>query len=177
MRCFTGIDVPDQIKKRILEVQGLMPRENLTLVREDALHITLHFFDHISENQVRKVIEALDSESPGKFDVDIRGISYFGGKEIHTIFVKVNDPEGRITSLYHNIGESLASGGVRYDSKAYTPHITIARCKRDGYRLAGFMDGNSDTEFGSFSVERIFLKQSVLSNQGPVYTTLHEHEI
>ncbi len=132
MRCFTGIDIPDRIKKRILEVQGLMPRENLTLVREDALHITLHFFDHISEQQVQEVIGALDLELPGKFDVDIRGVSYFGGKEIRTIFAKVNDPEGRITSLYRSIGSSLASSGVRYDAKAYTPHITIARCKRDG---------------------------------------------
>ncbi len=178
MRAFTAIDLPEQIRVKISRIVEDMPEHNLSFVKEADMHITLHFFGSIWENQKSRVIEAINSINIGKFETRAVGFSYFGDREIKVVFAKVEDHEGKIAQIYEGIGTKLSDSGIHYDRREkFIPHITIARCKGDNPKLREFIGENSEHDFGSFVVSKISFRSSTLSERGPMYSTLFEHEI
>lgn len=178
MRAFTGIDLPDQVKESISMVQSGMPPEGITPVRKDALHITLHFFENITKAQCTNVMDAIAKAGISKFRVRVKGVAHFGGSQIRVVYAWIDDTEGKIPELYEKIGDDISKHGIYYDKKErFIPHITIARCRSSGMRLRKFIEENSDYDFGEADVENVFLKNSVLSSEGPAYTTLFDHKI
>ncbi len=178
MRAFTAISLPESVKKKTLEIVQSMPSQGLTMVKEDAMHITLHFFEEIDEEKSHSVIEAINSIKIDPFEADVRGISYFGVRIPRVIFAKVNDPSGNITKIFNEIGVILDDNGVRYDKKdQFVPHITIARSRNPNPNLKRFIDENSDLEFGSIKISEIMFIRSKLNPNGPSYTVLYNHRI
>ncbi len=178
MRGFTGIDVPDDIKREISKLQASMPLENVSVVRMPDLHITLHFFQDISDAQAEKAKEIIQLAKPGRFEIAVQGVSYFGTSAIRTVFAMVVDPGERILSLHEKLGRRFLENNIRYDQKVlYVPHITIARCRRYNPWLKKFIEDRACVPLGKFEAHSIFLKKSVLTGGGPVHTTLIDHEI
>jgi RNA 2',3'-cyclic 3'-phosphodiesterase len=178
MRCFTSIDLPQSVTGLISELQSKIQHDNVVPVKEEAMHITLHFFENIKESQSSAVEEAIRSIGIGKFSVKVKGLSHFGGDRMRILFANIEDTEGKVFLLQKEVGEVLSILGVDYDQKEkFIPHITIARCRGDSSWLKGFIDLHSGVEFGSFTIDRILFKKSELSPNGPVYTNLFEHKI
>lgn len=178
MRAFTAIDLPEEIKHNILELEKNMPLQNLTIVDEAAMHITLHFFAEINERQAAKIVEVISGMHTGSFSVAVSGTSYFGDRDIRVVYAKVADPEGRISALYENIGKILMNERIPFDRKdRFTPHITLARCKKGTIQLRRFIEEHSNYEFGIFEARRISFKKSELNGKAHIYTTLLDHEI
>lgn len=177
MRAFTAIDLPKDVKHNILELEKSMPLQNLTVVGEAAMHITLHFFADINESQASKIIEAVNAVHTGRFTAAVSGLSFFGDNDIRVVFAKVAD-QGQMSMLYEDIGKALIKDGIPFDRKnSFTPHITIARCREGTPQLRAFIERYSDYGFGSFEAKSISFKKSELNGKTPVYTTLLDHEI
>jgi RNA 2',3'-cyclic 3'-phosphodiesterase len=178
MRAFTAIEIPDDIKDNILKISETLRHSGVSLVKKEAIHITLHFFQEIDDAEASKIAEAMDTIHTGAFDVDLRGISYFGDREVRVVFAKVSDPSGNIARIFNGIGMELSKSGIEFDRKeAFTPHATIARVKTRIPELKSIIGSLSDYEMGNFMISRISLIKSVLSEEGPRYSLLHEHEI
>ena len=176
MRTFFAIEIPEEIRKKIHFVGAEMPGRN-SRVSEDNIHITLQFLGYINEEKTAMAREALDKIREGPFMATIKGISYFGGHDVHTVFAKVLD-EGRIKEIFLDIGKSLENAGVDFESeREYTPHATIARVKQGGVDIKEFINQNSERLFGEFEIKSVCLKESVLTEKGPVYTTLYERKL
>lgn len=178
MRAFIAIDLPEEIKSNILELDKTIPKHNLTFVGDSALHITIHFFADISDVQASKVIDIINGTSPGKFKVALTGISYFGGDDIRVVFAKIDDPSGRISRLYEDMGSKFTNEKISFDRKrSFVPHATIARCRGGTARLMKFIEQHSEYDLGEFEVTKISFMKSDQTQGGHVYTTLLEHEI
>ncbi len=178
MRAFTGIDLPDEIKGSIAEVQARLPGNGIVPVNKDHLHITMHFFPEINDEEAAKVISAIDNANLSKFEVEVSGISYFGGSEARVVYAEVGDNEGSVKTIYNQISSELSKNSIPFDAKGtYVPHITIARSKSRNPYIRQFIADNLNHEFGRFAVKGIFFKKSVLTGKGPVYTDLHLRQI
>ncbi|MDE1767950.1 MAG: RNA 2',3'-cyclic phosphodiesterase [Candidatus Micrarchaeota archaeon] len=178
MRAFTGIDLPDQIKESIAGAQARLAGNGIVPVNKAHLHITMHFFPQISDGQAAKVINAIDTQNLSEFEVEVKGVSYFGGSDVRVVYAGVEDPEGSIKTIYDQISSELSKNSVPFDVKgAYLPHVTIARSKSRNPYLRQFIADNLNYEFGRFAVKGIFFKKSVLTQKGPVYTDLYERQI
>lgn len=178
MRGFTGIEIDDKLKRRISEISEQLPGMGLSIVNENSLHVTLHFFENFNEQSSMKISGILGGISTGPFEVGVRGISFFGGNQVRIVFAKIEDPGGRILSIHRTVAAQLYREKIDYDmEKDFIPHITIARSRESGLELREFIEEHKDYAFGSFFVSRISLKRSDLTPQGPVYKTLSEHEI
>ena len=178
MRGFTGIEIDDKLKGRISEISAQLPGRSISIVNQKSLHVTLHFFEDLSAQSAVKVSGILGSISTAPFEVDVRGISFFGGNQVRIVFAKIDDPDGRILSIHEAVAAQLYKEKIDYDmEKDFVPHITIARSRESGWELREFIEEHNDYDFGSFVVGRVSLKRSDLTPQGPVYTTLFEYEI
>ena len=88
-------------------------------------------------------------------------------------------PTRHFQQLSDRLQVALTPLGFPLESRKFQPHLTIARIRhppRSGSseleRLSAYIDQHQTFDFGSFSVTAIHLKQSTLTPQGPIYTTL-----
>ncbi|MGM5485019.1 MAG: RNA 2',3'-cyclic phosphodiesterase [Nanobdellota archaeon] len=129
---------------------------SLKVVDKDKLHITLHFFE---DEDPDKIIKALDKFNFDPFTVRITKIRLFPSKKPRLVAAFPEENE-RLKLLHRGLMKTL-----KINKKKLKPHITLARIKK----LDHFEPRDLDIEF---SVDRIYLIGSTLTEQGPVYEDL-----
>jgi len=88
----------------------------------------------------------------------------------------VNEGWSKVEQIYEQVEKLLSSLGFRRENRPFTPHITIARVRSGRKRdeVAKFLQRLTDESFGTITVDKVRLKQSILSSSGPKYSTLLE---
>jgi 2'-5' RNA ligase len=151
---------------------------HVRVVTPAELHITLKFLGDISEKIIPKIETAMMNAviDTKKFYGKLHGMGAFPGmSRINVIWVGVNDADalGRIATI---LDDSISALGVQRESRAFHPHITLARVKspQNLEELIRIISKYKDRDFGDFLVEKIILKRSILTPQGPHYSAIAE---
>ncbi len=180
VRSFVSIDLDDsqilsEVGRVIASFQAL--GGDLKPVERDNIHITLKFLGNIEKARLEQIKTALDSVKFDTFPLEVRGAGAFPNlRRINVIWVGLGDGWSKVQLIYEQT-ESLLSGlGFPRESRIFSPHVTIARVKspRRQDEIAQLVTSLQERDFGAFNVEKVRLKQSILSPQGPRYSTLHE---
>jgi 2'-5' RNA ligase len=177
MRAFIALNVPEEIRARAEELEGDFRMDGITLVKKEAMHLTMQFLGEINAEQAEKAIGAMKAVRQAPFKVTVSGLSYFTPRLIRVIFVGVTEGAAELVELYSKLGGALTAKGVEFEKEDdYRPHITIARVKRVGdmRRLREALEKNAKAELGSFIASSISLKESNLTPRGPIYRQLYE---
>lgn len=178
MRAFIALEVPYEIKERAEALEKEFGMEGLSLVKKEAMHITLQFLGEIDVGQAEKVAGAMEKIRFVPFRVSLSELSYFSPRMIRVVFVEVARGKEELQELYAKLSVALTAAGIRFEEEKYTPHFTIARAKhvRDIRKLREALSKNSKVELGSFDVRSVVLKESTLTPSGPVYRDLYKLE-
>ncbi|MEM3181443.1 MAG: RNA 2',3'-cyclic phosphodiesterase [Candidatus Micrarchaeaceae archaeon] len=183
MRIFIAIDVPEEAKEKAEQVEQEMKalQGSFTFVHKDAMHITLNFIGDANESIVDNAKRALDSIGFAPFDISLHGLSYFSPSFIRVVYIGISRVNDELARLFGLVGEALANEGVPYEHSGegidtFIPHFTIARVKyiKEKRPLLELIAKHADDDFGTFRAKSIVLKKSVLTENGPVYSNLHE---
>ena len=179
MRAFIAIEVPEEVKERVLAVSERLKTESIVLVKKEAMHITLHFLGDITDSEAEKTKEAMNSVTRKPFEASLSGISCFTPNFIRVIFADVAEGKEEVSAIHRELSVPLSGAGIRIEREEFIPHLTIARVKyaADRGKLLDLIKRNSAAEFGAFAVDSIVLKKSLLSNAGPLYTELYERKL
>jgi RNA 2',3'-cyclic 3'-phosphodiesterase len=179
MRAFISLKVPEEVKDKAERLQAEMPREGLLFVRRPAMHITLQFLGEMSPEDLDRAKAAMQTIKFKPFRISISGVSYFSPDFIKVVFAKVGEGDAELRELYLKVCDALSSASVPFEKEDYTPHFTIARVKHVRKRedLIDAISMLSSAELGSFDAKSLFLMQSDLTPEGPVYTDLYELQL
>jgi 2'-5' RNA ligase len=178
MRVFIAIDLPEEIRKGLGELQRALRPVTGTArwVPPDAIHITLKFIGEVAETRIRDIDSALAGLSWKPIMVTVRGVGFFPGNRSPRVFWA-----GLMAPMMPGFAEKLDARleqlGFDKDKRAFRPHITLARARenRMDNSLVAAAQSYEQHEFGSFSADRFFLFQSELKPTGAVYTKLKEY--
>jgi 2'-5' RNA ligase len=180
IRSFASIDVDDdRILSEIASVAATLLNlgGDLKPVERENIHLTLKFLGNVDSAKIDAIKQALNKVKFSPFQMEIKGVGAFPSlSRISVIWVGVQEGWTQIQQIYEQT-ESIFSGlGFPRESRKFSPHITIARVKTGRRReeIAGFLRRLEGQPFGSFTVNKVRLKQSVLSGSGPRYSTLLE---
>ncbi len=180
VRSFVSIDLDDsqilsEVGRVIASFQAL--GGDLKPVERDNIHITLKFLGNIEKARLDQIKTALESVKFDTFPLEVKGAGAFPNlRRINVIWVGLGEGWSKVQLIYEQT-ESLLSGlGFRKESRTFSPHVTIARVKspRRQDEIAELVTSLQARDFGAFNVEKVRLKESILSRQGPRYSTLHE---
>jgi len=171
MRCFIAIDVPNELRERLIKLQRMLLKHcNAKTVEKENLHITMLFLGEIEEKRLKELSEILNNlkkEHPVK--VYVRGVGAFPNKNyIRIVWVGCSGLEylqEKIKKIAKKIGfESKKEG---------KPHLTLARVKsvHDKASLKKILD--NEEIFGEVIVDSVKIKKSTLTKKGPIYEDLH----
>lgn len=177
MRLFVALDVPEDTRS---ELRALM--ENFSKicrgarwVRPEGLHVTLKFIGHVEDDKLSSIQERLSRISPRPpIHVAFRNFGFFPNeKHPRVFFVGIHAGE-QLAALASEIDNQLAQFGIAKESRAFQPHLTLARFKtNEGLpELRKEMASLPTQDFGGGAAPEFHLFQSVLQSGGAVYTRL-----
>ena len=164
MRLFIAINLSDEMKDTLLELQGDMiqmgVRGNYT--KPENLHLTLAFIGEFSDPDLVK--EAVKSVEFNTFDLAFAGVGSF--RNLWWAGIEKNDA---LADLVRRLRRSLADAGIPFDRKKFSPHITVIR--RPNRQLEEVLGGLSDPK-AIMTVDHISLMRSDRGKHGMIYTEL-----
>lgn len=176
MRAFVAVEVSEELREKMAELQKQLSLEGVKLVEKENLHLTLFFLGEIDESMREKVVKAMDKLTCNKFEMSCEVVGAFPSNNyIRVIWVGAEAPE--LKQIYDQLGTEFARLGFKQEQ--FSPHITLARVKflKDKEKLVEFLEENEQVELGECKVEGVFLKKSTLTPKGPIYETVYEKKL
>ncbi len=178
IRAFISVDIePTQELVRLLgELRHL--GTDLKIVKPELLHLTLKFLGDTEEDLVGEICSRMGriSEETTPFSIRLTGLGAFPSvSNIRVVWIGVHDGQ-LLTVIAEHLDIALGGIGFERDQKGFKPHLTIARTRssRDIGPLQEMINEKAATQYGSYRVDRIRLKKSVLGPGGPTYHTIGE---
>jgi 2'-5' RNA ligase len=175
IRTFIAVELDPSFREEIRQVQERFSDFDLKFVNPEIVHITLKFLGDIKESMVSPVSASLDSVMCEPFEAKVEGLG---------VFPKPSNPKvlwlgatGNFKTLHDNVETVLKPFRFKEDEREFTAHATLARVKSLSKDQKGaFLDVLNelkDIKLGSMQVNKVFLKKSTLTPEGPIYETLH----
>jgi 2'-5' RNA ligase len=178
IRAFIAVDIP--VSQKVIEVINELKKIQLNakIVEIENLHLTIKFLGDIDENLIDKIGEIISNtiiDIPS-FEITLKKMGVFPNqKYIKVVWIGVENTE-ILKKIAEKIDSKLGDLGFEKERRSFSAHLTIARVKspKNKEKLLDFFNKYQDTNFQKIKVNKILLKKSVLTPEGPIYTNLKE---
>ena len=185
-RLFYAVELPNSIKQTIdthINHYKSNIKDKIKWVKPENLHLTLRFIGEVGENIIPDLKSLIDNviKKFKPFTYELIGMGCFPNLiNPRVIWIGAGNGKDRLTATANEIEKLLVESiGLTPEKKSFKPHITIGRLKtRRKPRLTNqcieFIGKDKDKIFGQFTPEYCSLIKSVLTQDGPIYTTIHQ---
>jgi 2'-5' RNA ligase len=189
IRSFIAIDLPDGLKGILREVgqrlRSEIRHEGVRWGNVSGIHLTMQFLGDVAESDLPRIGAALAQvgQRHAPFTFTVGGLGCFPNlKKPRVIWVGVQEETGALAALQKEIVESLVPLGFEPERRAFHPHLTLGRARRnirpaDQRRLGPVIANAGVGELERVHVGSFLLMRSDLRPDGAVYTRLAEFEL
>jgi len=176
-RLFVAVDLPQEIKQELELLQNELRKfaRDVKWVRIEGIHLTLKFFGYVDATKVPAIKEALQpvADTSTAFSVKVQGCGFFpNSRRPNVLWCGIISPE--LLVLQEKVEESMARLNFEKESRAFAPHLTLARFRdpRGLLLLAQNIETRRETTVGEFSARSLCLYESILHREGAEYHVL-----
>jgi 2'-5' RNA ligase len=189
MRLFIALNIDDGIRERISRfldgVRNFAP--DARWVKPESLHVTLKFIGEQPDNAVETIKQALGTIASPTTAVSFHGYGFFPTAKSARVFWIGMEAGPDLAALAGAIDEKMSALGIAKESRAFSPHLTLARAgggsgaprrlradrpNRAFAYLQEKLSALPTPEFGTMTPREFFLYRSQLSPKGSKYTKL-----
>ena len=175
VRAFLAIPLSGDLKTALQRLQSDLKARNSEVrwSRLDNLHLTLHFFGEIHQENLEKIMASMLSVSNRHkpFQVNVTGLGAFPNVRRPRVVWLGLTPQHPLRQLHQDCQTSLQAAGIVTDSRPYAPHLTIGRV-RARTDLTALSREIGTREFGQLAVDRLVLYESRLRPGGAEHRPL-----
>ncbi len=184
MRTFIAIEIPEEIKRQMTEVQNGLRNAGVdaSWPRPEGVHLTLKFLGEVPEAKLPEIMSSLRSavQGTGVFRLEAAGTGAFpNAKAARVVWVGLSGDVDKLNCLQGAVEKALTDIGFAGEDRKFTPHLTLGRIKYIRSRNAWLkaLDGIKDVRFAGFDVSAVSLMKSELQRSGAVYTEMGRVEL
>jgi 2'-5' RNA ligase len=187
MRLFIAIDLSEEARREVGEFLKKQEKKYWPVKWEkiEKVHITLAFLGETSEENLKKVKEAVKMGCMGifPFELSLRGVGCFPDfLRPKVVWIGLVGNLKSLARLQRQIENQLMwreNLGFEVERRAFIPHLTIGRVKRGKFRHIKEMGRQvRNTErlefFSKIRVSQVAIYKSELLPEGSKYTKLEE---
>ena len=170
-RLFVALELPVAVRDVLLAAMGGVAGARWQT--DDQLHLTLRFIGEVDRHAAQDIAAALGRVhgapftlalgAPGSFDT--RGLT-------DNLWIGVT-PQDAIKALNQRIEQALARVGIAPETRAFLPHITLARLNRNAGAIDGFLARVLPAT--TFEVAGFALYESTLGGGGSNYEIVERY--
>lgn len=174
-RLFVAIRPPAAIRSRLL---SLMEGVAGARWQDDAqLHLTLRFIGEVDSHCADDVAAALAGVRQPRFEIALNGLGRFERRGRPEALWAGVAPHDALDHLHRKVDQALVRAGLKPESRAYLPHITLARFGRDAGSLDPFLARHGGLSSTPFEVAYFSLFESHLGHSGAVYEPVERYPL
>jgi 2'-5' RNA ligase len=180
MRLFISIDLPDELKEKIVAIINEIKKLNVidgNFTKPAQLHLTLKFLGETSREKVDKIKTTLEeiAARTSKFNIILQGLGHFD----HKILWAGGPDNNDLKNLAYIIDSELSKLGFEKETREFAIHLTLARVRywKDKTKFSELLEKYSSEVFGKFTVRELKLMKSTLTSTGPVYEEVAEFSL
>ncbi len=184
MRTFIAIEIPEEIKGRLVELQRGLRSSGVdaSWPRPEGIHLTLKFLGEVPEAKIPEIMSSLRStaQGTGGFRLEVAGTGAFpNAKAARVVWVGLSGDVDKLNRLQDAVEKAMADIGFAREDRKFTPHLTLGRIKYIRSREAWLktLDGIKDVKVAGFDVSAVSLMKSELNRSGAVYTEMGRVEL
>lgn len=186
IRAFIAIEIPEEVRAALEEIQARMKRAHLGVkvswTKTENVHLTLQFLGYIPEDNVSGITAALERicGNHEAFAIPVGGVGAFpNANRARVLWVGCRDGEGRLKELAGGVQNAMQEFGFEPEHREFAAHMTLGRIKFPGpdAALTKVLDSLKDSTCGTLRVETVHLFESQLNPQGSIYTKLSSHAL
>lgn len=141
VRAFIALELPEAMQRELdklsVGLQKLLSDLPLRWVRTENIHLTLKFLGNTSEDDLARIQAIIDRQARTVAPIQIE-FSEFGlfpnAQKPLVLWVGVKVP-AELQALQQGIEANLAEIGYPAEERGFTPHLTLARVRRE-HKLA-----------------------------------------
>jgi 2'-5' RNA ligase len=173
-RLFVAIRPPPAIRTTLLDAM-----EGVGGARwqdEDQLHLTLKFIGEVDRHVTSDIIAALGSIHHPPFEIGLNGVGSFERRGKGSLWVGIA-PHDELKTLQKKVDQACLRVGVPPETRAFLPHITVARVSRSTGPIDAFVQASGGLRSAPFLVDSFCLYESDLTPQGPVYSIIERYPL
>lgn len=184
MRAFLAIEIPAELQETLttLRDQWRHSGARASWVRPENMHLTLRFLGEVSREQMDQmagVLEGAYAAMPA-LTLAARGVGAFPNRrKPGVVWVGVEALSGDLAAVQQCAEEAARGIGLPPETKAFHPHITLARIRdsRGIGALPALMAAAEHFDGGAFTAEAVSLFESELRPGGPIYRREREFHL
>ncbi|MBV8971724.1 MAG: RNA 2',3'-cyclic phosphodiesterase [Sphingomonadaceae bacterium] len=173
MRLFVAVRPPPAVRDALLAIMGGVAAARWQA--DDQLHMTLRFIGEVDRHLARDIAASLAEvhHPPIAATLGRRGSFATRGRP-HALWIGV-EPAAALTTLHHKVDQALRRAGVPADTRAFVPHVTLARIGRDAGPIDAFIA--SRPAAAPFPIDGFTLFESHLTRAAAVYTPVADYRL
>ena len=169
-RLFVALRPPAPIRSALTEIMAGVPHARWQ--DDDQLHLTLRYIGEVERPVAEDIAMALARVRGRAATVALSGVGVFDTRgRVDTLWAGVS-PAGALARLHAKIDHALVGIGLRAESRAYRPHITVARLARgsgDEEAIARWRADHAMLSSAPFTLDRLTLYESHLGRTRASY--------
>jgi len=180
-RLFIAVNLPDDIKKKLLDYQTKWPDldpKQIRWVTKDNLHITLIFIGYVNDDEMYEICNVAKqvAKRHEPFFINLEKIIVGPPRDTPRMFWVEGQKSQELANLQKDLENGLAGGNLmQKEARAFKPHITLARFR---FAIAKILPENIEESFkAQIPVDTIEVMQSELHRTGAQYTILESVEL
>jgi 2'-5' RNA ligase len=186
-RLFIAIELPNDVREMLHQtlqtVRKAIPEKAVRWVPPENLHLTLKFLGDVPQKQVADLTNSLRYvvADHAPFHFEIKGVGCFPNlAKPRVIWLGLDDAHDELHALRDAVERIIAPMGFPTERRAFNPHLTIGRVRRDASKsqLTKIGQGIKGLRVGKIAewpCSGVSLMKSDLQPSGAVYTCLaHE---
>ncbi len=181
MRLFVAINLPDDVRTAVREAVRPLEERGLPArwLDPDSYHVTMKFIGEVRPGREEPCVEVLrrvcSAYRPA--DLSLGEVGAFPSlRRPNVLWVGV-ERTPQLRALKHDLEHGYASLGIDRETRAFRPHVTVARAHDEAnageFRLLEDLAREIDVD-ASFTAEHLDLMRSRLRSDGAVYSVERE---
>lgn len=180
MRLFIAINFPESLRERMVEATSPLREEEFPVrwVDADQLHLTLKFLGDVKESRVDEVVDVMEQVGADfrPFEVGFERVGAFPSLRSPRVIWLGVEATMEMRAVKHDLEHGLVDIGFDRETRAFQPHVTLARADQDAdagdFRKLESLSREVEMD-ETHRVARIDLVRSRLRSSGSEYERLH----
>jgi len=172
-RFFVAIRPPEPVRESLLDLM-----EGISGARwqdDEQLHLTLRFIGEVDRHAANDIHAALGAVHHPPFRIALAGLGTFDRRGTPATLWAGVAPQEPVQTLHNKVDQAVARAGIRPESRAFHPHITIARLGHTSGSIEDFLARAGGITSEPFDVNSLVLYESRLTPDGAVYTEIERY--
>lgn len=181
IRAFIAVDIP--VSQKVTEIINELNKTQIDakLVETENMHLTLKFLGDTDENLVDEIEKTIkeSTKNTNPFEITLKNLGVFPNQNyIKVAWIGVENAEP-LKQIAETIDTKLKNLGFEKEKRPFSAHLTIARIKsaKNKEKLIQLINKYENTEFQKIKINKVILKKSTLTPEGPIYTNLKEIQL